>query len=138
MSQDPFDSGAGGSGANITDFEGALLYIQVTDYLHGENAVKTQDYGDKDAIVATVHVLDGDDKGSVEEDVYIFQGRLIGRLKQSMRKGKPFVGRLGKGKEKVKGNHPWEFSKVLTDKEDKIAREYHDSLPKDDVDPFDS
>lgn len=134
---DPFASGAGGSGANITDFEGSLLYIVPTDYLHGDNAVKTADFGDKDVIVADVHVLDGPDKGAVEKDVYIFQGRLIGRLKRLVGK-KPYVGRLGKGKEKVKGNHPWEFSAELTDKERKLAREYHDSLPQEDEDPFSS
>lgn len=135
LMSDPFASGAGGSGASITDFEGDLLYIVPTEYLSGENAVKTADFGDKDVVVADVHVLDGDNKGAVEEGVYIFQGRLIGRLKRLVGR-KPYVGRLGKGKEKVKGNFPWEFSSELTDKERKLAREYHDSLPKDEEDPF--
>lgn len=136
MSQDPFATGSGGSGANITDFDGALLYIYPKEFRNSKKGegVQTQDYGEKDAVVADIHVLDGDDKGTVEENVLVFQGRLIGALRPHAGK-RPYVGRLGKGKEKVKGNYPWEFTEP-TDKERKLAREYHDSLPQDDEDPF--
>ena len=137
MSQDPFASGAGSSGANITDFEGSLLYIIPKEFHNSKKGegIMTQDYGEKDAVTAEIHVLDGDHKGEVHDNVLVFQGRLLGALRPQVGK-RPYVGRLGKGSEKVKGNFPWEFSKELTDKERKLAREYHDNLPKDEDDPF--
>lgn len=128
---DPFASGPGGSSANITEFEGKLLLLYPKEYLYGENAVKTQDFGDKDVVVTDVHDLES---GQVENGVYVFQGRLIGALKRHVGK-RPYLGRLGKGSEKVKGNYPWEFSEP-TEKDKKKAREYIANLPKEDDDPF--
>lgn len=131
MSGDPFASGPGGSSAKITEFEGKLLLLYVKEYLSGENAVKTQDFGEKDVIVADVHDVES---GRVEHGVYVFQGRLIGALKRHVGK-KPYLARLGKGKEKVKGNYPWEFSDP-TAKDKKIAVDYIESLKSDEDSPF--
>lgn len=131
MSGDPFASGSGTSSANITDFDGKLLLLYVTDYLDGDRRVKTQ-FSDepKDVVVADVHDVEA---GTVDKDVYIFQGRLIGTLKRHVGR-KPYLGRLGKSGTKVKGNAPWEFQEA-SDKDKTAARKYIDTLKSDDS-PF--
>lgn len=129
MSNDPFATGSGGgSGASVSDLEGKLLLIYGKEYL---TDVKTADFGVKDAVDAEVHVIED---GEVV-DVRFFQGRLIGSLKRHVGK-RPYLGRLGKSAEKVKGNRAWEFSDP-TDKDKKLAREYIANLPKEETDdPF--
>lgn len=132
MSGDPFASGSGTSSANITDFDGKLLLLYVTDYLDGDRRIKTQ-FSDepKDVVVADVHDVEA---GTVESDVYIFQGRLIGALKRHVGK-RPYLGRLGKASEKVKGNAPWVLHEADA-KDKKKALAYIETLKGGDESPF--
>lgn len=130
---DPFAS-AGAAGTKITDYEGQLLLLRPTEYITG---MKTEYSDDKDAVVAEVTVLDG--PGAPEDlgEVYVFQGGLIGQLKNKIGKTPDLVlGRLGKGEAKKKGfSAPWKF---LTPNEDdkQVARDYlAKQKPKD---PFDA
>src|SRR5690606_24664362 len=118
---DPFAS-AGAAGTKITDFEGQLLLLRPTEYITG---MKTEYSDDKDAVVAEATVLDG--PGAPEDlgEVYIFQGGLIGQLKNKIGKTPDLVlGRLGKGEVKKKGfSAPWKL--INPDEDDRpVARAY--------------
>lgn len=131
MSENPFDSGpVATSSAKITDFDGKLILLYAREYLHGENAVKTADFGEKDAVVVDVHDVEA---GTVDKGVYVFQGRLIGDLKRRVGK-KPRLARLGRSAEKVKGNKPWEFQEASA-ADEKKALEYIKTLQSDE-NPF--
>lgn len=130
MSNDPFSNAGSGSGASITDFEGRLLLLTPTEYLDGDDKVKTE-YGDKDVVVTDLVALDGDEVQE-ESGVYVFQGKLIGALKRNVGK-KPVLGRLGRGTPAKKGQaKPWELQPA-TEADKQIARDY---LARKTEDPF--
>lgn len=132
MSDNPFDAGpVNTSSAKPADFDGKLILVYAREYLHGENAIKTADYGEKDVVVADVHDVEA---GVVERGVYFFQGRLIGDLKRRIGK-KPRLARLGRSDAKVKGNRAWEF-KDVSSADEKKALEYIRTLQSDE-NPFD-
>jgi len=129
MSNDPFAS-AGSSGVRITDYEGQLLLITPTEYITG---IKTEYNDDKDAVLADFVVLDGKNKGEENSGVYVFPGKLIGALKRRIGANPNMVlGRLGKSKEKTKGNAAW-ILEPPTEADKKLAREH---LAKQPQDPF--
>jgi hypothetical protein len=113
VSQDPFSNPSEG-GVKITDYEGKLLLITPTEY---KTEVPTS-FGEKDCVVANVAVLDGDDVEELD-DVYIFQGRLIGQTKAKVGKGM-VLGRLGKKAPEKAGHSPaWTLEDPTED--DKVA-----------------
>lgn len=129
---DPFATG-GSSGVNITDFEGKLLLVYGTEYLSGDDAIKTE-YGEKDVVVADVVVLDGDNTEE-HSGLYIFQGKLIGTLKRHVAK-RPYLGRLGKGEATKKGyQKPWAFEDP-TEEDKAVAREFVKAREAQAEDPF--
>lgn len=131
---DPFAS-AGAAGVKITDYEDQLLLLRPTEYIEH---MKTEYSDDKDAVVADVVVLDGDGAPEDLGEVYIFQGGLIGQLKNKIGKTPDMVlGRLGKGEAKKKGySAPWKFL-TPTEEDKEKAREYLAKKPKP-KDPFEA
>lgn len=124
----------GGNRVEWSDYLGKLLIF----WPLSQETVKTEDYGDKDAIRANMVDMDGD--GGPEEitDVLVFPLVLQGRLKKNLNTGRPIVGRLGQGKAKLnsrgeeKQKPPWELlpandadrvavTKYLTDRQAKEA-----------------
>jgi hypothetical protein len=104
MTTDPFSGPASASGVKVTEFEGRLLLVTPTNY---EEGIETQ-YGAKDAVRASVVVIDEEDpaKSEKHDDVLMFQGRLIGQTKPFVGKGL-VLGRLGKGEAKKGQSAPW-------------------------------
>lgn len=120
MSQDPF-SGPGESGPGITTFEGSLLLLTPTEYIEE----MTTSYGDTDAVVADMVVLDETEDGEPEEhpDTYIFQNRLIAQTKRKVNRGM-ILGRLGKKKAEKKGySDAWSLEDP-TDEDKQKARDF--------------
>ena len=121
--QDPF-SGPGESGPGITTFEGHLLLVTPTEYIDE----MTTAYGDTDAVVADMVVLDGpelEEEGVPEEfpETYIFQNRLIAQTKRKVNRGM-ILGRLGKKKAEKKGySDAWSLEDPDEDDKQK-ARDY--------------
>lgn len=129
---DPFATG-GSSGVNITDFEGKLLLVYGTEYLSGDDAIKTE-YGEKDVVVADVVVLDGDETEE-HSGLYIFQGGLIGTLKRHVGK-RPYLGVLGKAEPKKKGyQKAWAFLDPSEEQKDQ-ARKFIKDREAAAEDPF--
>lgn len=98
---DMFDAPA--SGAKITNFEGALLLLQPTEYR--ENIATS--FGPADAVVTEVAVLDGRDSGQKHSGVLIFQKALMGQLRPKVGSGRYVLGRLGRGVAKAGQSAPW-------------------------------
>lgn len=88
----------------------------------------TTDYGDKDAIRADMVVLDGEGSPKEMPDILVFPMRLLGQLRSATGTGKPVLGRLEQGPERIKGNYPWQLAKG-SDAEKQIARDYVRNRP---------
>lgn len=129
---DPFASG-GNSGVKFTSFEGNLVLVYGTEYLTGDDKVKTEN-GEKDVVVADVVVLDGEEGPEEHSGLYIFPTVLIGTLKRHVGK-RPYLGRLTKGSEKKNGNLPWIFQEP-TEEDKAAARKYIDEKAAKSEDPF--
>jgi hypothetical protein len=122
VSDDIFDEpGSGSSGDNFTpdDLSGRLLLVKPLDHRHGINTA----FGEKEAIEADVHVLDGGDAGSVLRAVYVFPLALIGQLKGNVATGRFCLGRLGKGTPKPGQKPPWRLLDPTED-DKTLARKY--------------
>lgn len=102
MSANPFAAPAPpGSGIRWEDLNGRLLLIEPT-------AVKTEiktSYGEADAVVADVAILDGDAKGDTYPEALVFPKVLQGQLKSKL--GEKVLGRLGQGQAKPGQSAPW-------------------------------
>lgn len=102
MSANPFAAPAPpGAGIKWDDLNGRLLLIEPT-------AVKTDiktSFGDADAVVADIAVLDGDPKGDTYPEALVFPKVLQGQLKSKL--GDKVLGRLGQGTAKPGQSAPW-------------------------------
>ena len=118
---DIFDGPGTSSGDTVTwdDLEGRLLLIKPLE-LH--SSIKTS-FGDKEAIAADVHVLDGPNAGTVSHDVFVFPLALQGQIKKNIATGRFNLGRLGKGVPKPGQRAPWRLLDP-TDDDKGLARKY--------------
>lgn len=109
-----------GEFVTLEDLKGLLLLVTPVEYSKEIETV----HGLKDAVKATVVVLDGPDGAVVHEDILIFAGRLIGMLKGRVGVG-PVLGRLTQDKKTAKrGQKPaWQLEDP-TDAEKATARQY--------------
>ena len=102
MSANPFAAPAPpGSGIKWDELSGRLLLVEPT-------AVKTDiktSYGDADAVVADIAILDGDPKGDTYPEALVFPKVLQGQLKSKL--GEKVLGRLGQGTAKPGQSAPW-------------------------------
>jgi hypothetical protein len=86
----------GGNQVEWSDHLGKLLLI----WPLSQETVKTNDYGEKEAIRADMVVLDGADGPEDMPDVLVFPLVMQGQLRRNLSNGKPIVGRLGQGEAK--------------------------------------
>lgn len=100
MSTNPFAAPATASGIDWKANLGRLLVIEPHSV---ETAVPTS-LGDKDAVRATIHVIDGPDPESYP-DVLVFPRVLQGQLRTKV--GEKVLGRLGQGQAKPGQSAPW-------------------------------
>lgn len=116
---DPFKDPSEG-GVKITDYEGNLLLVSPTEY---KTEVPTS-FGEKDCVVADIVVLDSE-TGEPEalDNVYMFQGKLIGATKSAVGKGM-VLGRLSKEPATKPGYSPAWILKDASDEDKQTARDY--------------
>lgn len=96
-----FASPGTSSGIDWEALKGSLLVVEATAV---ETGIKTS-FGDKDAVRATVSVLDGDSAGESYPDTLVFPSVLIGQLRSRI--GQKVLGRLGQGNAKPGQKPPW-------------------------------
>lgn len=98
-----------------------------------EDKVSTEDYGDKNVIVADVVVLNEKkpEKSEEHEEVFVFGAWLQGSLREHIGTGMRVLGRLVKSTEGKDGKsgkgYVWKFADATDDDTD-IARAYYASL----------
>jgi len=102
--EDEFAAPASAAGFQWEDHKGALLIVEPTSV---ETGIPTS-FGDKDAVRATITVVDGTDAGEVYSDTLIFPRALIGQLKSNV--GKKVLGRVSQGNAKPGQKPPWLLS----------------------------
>ncbi|AER47626.1 hypothetical protein DS6A_72 [Mycobacterium phage DS6A] len=119
MSDDLFDDPGSADQIDLEAVEGRLLLVKPHEVREG---IKTA-FGEKDAVEADVHVLDGGDAGTVHRGVYLFPLVLIGQLKGNAGTGRFNLGRLGKGEAKPGQKPPWKLLDPTNDDRD-LARRY--------------
>lgn len=100
MSED-FAAPASSSGIQFDKIKGSLLVIEPHAL---ETGIPTS-FGEKEAVRADVHVLDGDESGETYYDTLIFPRVLITQTKSAI--GKKVLGRLGQGVAKSGQQPPW-------------------------------
>lgn len=115
---DEFDKPGTASNVEWEEYLGKLLIIWP---ISKEANVKTQDYGEKDAIRADMAIVDGADGPEELPDILIFPLVLQGQLRRKM--GKTVLGRLGQGEAKAKQKPPWKLQDA-TEADEKLARDY--------------
>jgi hypothetical protein len=114
-----FSKPATPSGLKLDDLHGSLLVINP---LRVETGVTTS-FGSKDAVVADVHVIDGDHAGDVFRNTMIWPAVLQGQLRSSIG-GNPVLGRLGKGSVIKSGQSaPWVLADA-TEQDEELATAY--------------
>ena len=114
-----FQKPATPSGLKWDELKGSLLLIEA---LRLETGVST-DYGVKDAVAATVHVLDGAQAPTVFRETLVFPAVLQGQLRPAIGSGDPVLGRVAQGVAKKGQSPPWELSDP-TSADEKVATEY--------------
>lgn len=119
MSDDLFDGPGSADTFKPVDHNGRLLLIKPKRHL---TAVPTKDYGEKEAIEADIHILDGPEAGTVLRDGRVFGLVMLGQLKGNVGTGRFNLGRLRQG-EATKGNPPWKLFDP-TDADRDLARRY--------------
>ena len=77
---------------NVSEHVGSLCLFFVHDVRQG---ILTS-FGEREAVAADVHVLDGPGAGEIAQDALIFQGGLIGSLRRSAG-GEPVLARISQG-----------------------------------------
>lgn len=92
----------GGDRFPFKDHVGTLALFSVLEYKTGI----TTSFGEKDAVAADIHVIDGPSAGQVFENSLIFQGAVIGALKGFVG-GSPVLARIGQGVAKPGQNPPY-------------------------------
>lgn len=123
--EDPFATPTSAeSGGGIAEHKGELLIVWAREHQTGLTTKFCKPGETKDALRCDFAVLTGENAGTLEEDALIFQGQLIASLKRlakrnfkvegddgdaSRDKLRPFLGRVGQGTDKSKGNVPWIF-----------------------------
>ena len=96
-----------GDQIDLNKVNGSLLYITCHEVVRD---IQTK-FGPSDAVRADVAILDGDDKGTVLEDVLFFPRVLVKQLRNAAGSVDPVVlGRLGQGIASAGQDPPWILS----------------------------
>jgi hypothetical protein len=104
MAQDMFDGPT--EQTRITDYEGRLLLVKA---LEVETGIRTA-FGDADATICDIAVLDGDHAGTQHKGLMLFQKALRAQLADRVGTPRMLLGRLGKGVAKPGQSPPWLFT----------------------------
>lgn len=115
---------AGGDKIPFAELIGSLALFWVREHRTG---IMTT-FGEKDAIVADAHILDGPQTGTVYDNALIFQGALIGSLKPAVG-GDPVLARIGQGTAKPGQNPPFVLN-PFTSADAATATAYIQRMPK--------
>ena len=115
---------AGGDKIPFADLVGSLALFWVRE--HRTGIITT--FGEKDAVVADAHILDGPQAGTVYDNALIFQGALIGSLKPAAG-GDPVLARIGQGTAKPGQNPPFILN-PFTAADATTATTYIQRMPK--------
>ena len=131
MSQrDEFDVAGQGSNINLRDLVGKTVLFAPTEFVQCERdeqgnpiggGVMTKEYGRKDAIIADLVVIDGENGPEVYDDAMIFNTKVFGPLKRRI--GRKYLAVPGWGPEKIKGNYPMLLNEP-TEAQIQMARDY--------------
>jgi hypothetical protein len=105
-----------GENFDLKSHLGALLRIEVL----GTKLVEGTKFGDANAVVVNLVVLDGEHKADEYNDCLLFPKVIYNQLKDQA--GKVILGRLGQGENK-KGNPPWLLAPA-TEGDLAVARKY--------------
>lgn len=133
IEDDPFDAPATSEFVNWEDINGALIVLEVEEYIPAIGTV----HGDNAAIKADLTVLEGatnaEMNGQTFEGTLIFGRSVIPQLRK--RVGRMVLARVGQGPKQKGKNAPW----VLNDpsvEDRKMARKWHESRKP--ADPFEN
>lgn len=118
MSDDLFDAPGSADQFSPEDNEGRLLLVKPLQQLTGVTTV----HGAKDAVEADIHILDGDQAGTVLRGAYVFPLVLQGQVKGNIASGRFNLGRLGKGVAKPGQKPPWKLADPTSDDTDSARR----------------
>jgi hypothetical protein len=119
-----FQQPSQGDRLDMKDLLGSLVLIWVRELREG---IPTP-YGEREAIAADVHVLDGAKGGEKFENSLIFQAALIGSLRGAAG-GDPVLGRIGQGVAKP-GQSPPFILQPYTEQDAALATGYIQRMPK--------
>ena len=119
MSDDLFDNPGSADTFTPADHNGQLLLIKPLRPVYN---IPTQNFGDKDAIEADIHFLDGPQAGTVLKGAYVFPLAMQGQLKGNTGSGRFNLGRLTQGVA-TKGTPPWKLADP-NDADKDLARRY--------------
>lgn len=122
-----FAEPASASGIAYETLLGDLLIVDVTDLVKDI----TTDYGTKDAIRATITVLDSDLAGATYEDVLVFPKVLQSQLRPNM--GRRVLGRLSQGEAKKGQKPPWKLTQATDEDKEAAAKFMASQLTADDI-----
>jgi hypothetical protein len=111
MSEFGFATPASSTGIEWEALNGALLIVEPAETIRGIST----NYGQTDAVRATVSVIDGPKAGEIYEDTLVFPKVLQSQL--SSRIGRKVLGRLGQGVAKGNQSPPWKLEAGTTQDE---------------------
>jgi hypothetical protein len=119
MTTDQFENPGTTTAINLEELNGRLLLIKPSRVEVGVSTV----LGNKDATVADVHVLDGEDPGQLLGEAFIWPKVLQAQLRSTVSTGRYCLGRLGQGNAKPGQNPPWKLADPTED-DKQLARKY--------------
>jgi hypothetical protein len=118
-----FQQPSKGDQVDMNDLIGSLALFWVREVREGI----TTPYGDKEAVACDIHVLDGPKGGEKFENALVFQGALIGSLRNAAG-GEPVLARVGQGVSKP-GQKPPFVLQPFTDADAAVATNYIRGMP---------
>jgi hypothetical protein len=116
---DQFENPGTTTAIDLEALMGRLLLIKPSRVEVGVSTV----LGNKDATVADVHVLDGEDPGQMFGEAFIWPKVLQAQLRSTVSAGRYCLGRLGQGNAKPGQNPPWKLADPTEDDRE-VARNY--------------
>lgn len=78
---------SGGENLRLSDYKGALVILRGKEF----KEITTQSYGDKEAAICDLWIVDGEDDDPQGEEIAVWNGVVIGMMKRAFEKGRPMV-----------------------------------------------
>jgi hypothetical protein len=115
---DQIDNPGTTTSIDLGELKGRLLLLKPSRVEVGISTV----LGTKDATVAHVHVIDGNDPGQVYAEAFIWPKVLQAQLRPTVGTGRYCLGRLEQGLAKPGQNPPWKLADPTKDDHDKALK----------------